>query len=453
MYDTYRAGPAEQLSGVDLLKRQGQRNLHRHFASTSHIAALPLMLRLAQVNATSAQAAWKTYINTLEEALSAQLTRIAEQTALNAVLGAYEGDLLFEERLIDLFDPLIPQRAQSAAQQAKLQDKLTQARAALKVFFNELDPTVRDLRPAPYYAILLADGDRMGRVINNQDMLQHQTLSRALDEFADKARDIVEQTHFGALVYAGGDDVLAFVPLHTVLACATELATVFATALAGYPERAGPEGQPGKSPTLSVGIVVAHHLEPLSDTLALARAAEKAAKAMPGKNALAITISKRSGSDTTVAGPQATLGHRLRRFVALHRHDKLPDGAAYELRDLALRLWVPPAPVAQVNKVDSPAVTAQRVAHTTLLELMATEAARIVGRKRGQGGSQEPNKQLVQNLDTYLRQIAAEIAARPQMTHSPLAQLADELIVAREFARAATLAGLPKESLDADLDH
>ena len=40
-------------------------------------------------------------------------------------------------------------------------------------------------------------------------------------------------------------------------------------------------------------------------------------------------------TDTPVAGPRGALDWRLQRFVMLHREDQLPDGAAYELRDLA----------------------------------------------------------------------------------------------------------------------
>ena len=59
----------------------------------------------------------------------------------------------------------------------------------------------------------------------------------------------------------------------------------------------------GKSPTLSVGVAIIHHLQPLREALELARSAEKSAKHVKDKNALAITISKRSGSDFTIRRP------------------------------------------------------------------------------------------------------------------------------------------------------
>src|SRR5205085_5044586 len=102
----------------------------------------------------------------------------------------------------------------------------------------------------------------------------------------------------------------------------------------------------GKSPTLAVGIAVGHHLDPLQDTLNLAREAEKAAKKLvPGKNALAIMVSKRSGADWLVKGSwcdsaadENALDNRLNYFIYLHLAEALPRGVGHELRDAALHL-------------------------------------------------------------------------------------------------------------------
>lgn len=120
----------------------------------------------------------------------------------------YDGQWLFAERLHDLI-------GENAEQKAAL-DK---AKDTLKKF---LEATVgKSIKPTPYYALLLADGDGMGKAIDNQTSpKEHRQLSQQLAMFAQSAKAIIETTHKGSLVYAGGDDVLAFVPLHTVLACA-----------------------------------------------------------------------------------------------------------------------------------------------------------------------------------------------------------------------------------------
>ncbi len=88
-----------------------------------------------------------------------------------------------------------------------------------------------------YYAVLMLDGDRMGKWLRGDyktagrplpagDIIQG-LISKALGQFAvEKAPTIVEgmkAVHQGTLVYSGGDDVLAMLPTETVLDCAREL--------------------------------------------------------------------------------------------------------------------------------------------------------------------------------------------------------------------------------------
>ncbi len=54
----------------------------------------------------------------------------------------------------------------------------------------------------------------MGKTIDNQKTPDaHRTISRALAGFAQEAATTVRQ-HEGELIYSGGDDVLALLPLH-----------------------------------------------------------------------------------------------------------------------------------------------------------------------------------------------------------------------------------------------
>ena len=125
----------------------------------------------------------------------------------------------------------------------------------------------------------------------------HRQFSAKLSEFALEARRIVEQDHLGSLVYAGGDDVLAFLPLPTTLPCADALRRCFNIIVAD----ACPGFDPKERPTLSVGLGVGHVLESMGDLLSLGRSAEKLAKggsiadALKRRNALAIILDKRSG--------------------------------------------------------------------------------------------------------------------------------------------------------------
>src|SRR6185369_12083287 len=63
------------------------------------------------------------------------------------------------------------------------------------------------------------------------------------------------------------------------------------------------------------------------------RRAERLAKTI--SNALAVIVDKRSGPEIETHGHWRTADRDLARFVELHWNDWVPDGAAYELRELA----------------------------------------------------------------------------------------------------------------------
>lgn len=131
---------------------------------------------------------------------------------------------------------------------------------------------------SPFYALLLMDGDRMGeRVKENPE-----GVSAALSAFTREAEGIVRRKD-GLLIYAGGDDVLALLPVHTALDTADSLSQAFRIAFAGMA-------------TLSAGLVFAHYASPLGAVLDKAHAAlERTAKEANGRDSLAIVVMKRGG--------------------------------------------------------------------------------------------------------------------------------------------------------------
>lgn len=411
LYDIYNAGPAEQLSGVDLLKRRGNAGEKAHFLSTSHIATIPYLVRLSKLkDPAEALRLLDEYVAKIKEIasrknLTVMIDTIPRQNAdwEHTILRDYDGSLLFEERLADIvtdntgFEP---------------------AKEILRKFYEYVKA-----RPNPYYAILVADGDFMGRAIDAQTKHttgpdKHRAISQVLAGFANDASDIVKK-HVGAPVYTGGDDVLAFMPLHTVLACAKELAAEFHERLKSFPY------DEVHSPSLSVGIAVAHHLDVLRDSLELARGAEKLAKAVNGKNALAIRVSKRSGEERAVVGRWGELDVRISKLMELYQNDDIPEGMSYELRTQALRLAGPPS-------------------DKGLQQAKLAEAKRILQRKlsirqktRDQSSNEE-TKKLVNIFLTMLgggdqSQEAADISLRR------VEDFATELMVARTLADAVEL--------------
>lgn len=164
--------------------------------------------------------------------------------------------------------------------------------------------------PPVYLAALVLDGDRMGALLSEcEDSGAHRTISRALCAFAqDEVPQIIEQKYPGQAVYAGGDDVLALLPIDCALSAANEvrerLTKVFKEK--DYPNR-----------TASAGVAIAHHTQPLEGILRAARLAEQAAKDNYDRNAIAIDVLRRSGERRQVG---------LKWFY----HD-IPEEAAIEL--------------------------------------------------------------------------------------------------------------------------
>ncbi|MDO5067808.1 MAG: type III-B CRISPR-associated protein Cas10/Cmr2 [Propionibacteriaceae bacterium] len=173
-----------------------------------------------------------------------------------------------------------------------------------------------------YFAIVVADGDRMGQLLGRlatgtDGIQQHRTIGRKLDEFAASARQRLRAS--GQPVYCGGDDVMAFLPVTTALAVTQGLADEFKATL-------------NDESTLSAGIAVVHHKEPLSTGLARARRAEQEAKRL--RDAVCVAIHTRGGFPRSITRRWAEL--RLDDWQRHFALDHLPAGLPYELHQLAI---------------------------------------------------------------------------------------------------------------------
>jgi CRISPR-associated protein Cmr2 len=208
-------------------------------------------------------------------------------------------------------------------------------------------------RPETYYALLIMDGDRMGAwVLGSEpkyslkyaDVLHpnlreaghngilngpakpflemqrivspsyHTAISKALVDFSTGVvRHVIEERHKGRLIYAGGDDVLAMLPVDDLLSAIRMLRAAYSGSAipggsqdieigSGYVGMDGSLlGMMGEKATASIGAVVAHNQDPLLAVLESLRQAEHQAKGH-GRNAFCIQILKRAGGDTGFKG-------------------------------------------------------------------------------------------------------------------------------------------------------
>jgi CRISPR-associated protein Cmr2 len=390
----YGVHGAERLCGVGLLKRWGSAGggHAERFFSTAHVAALPLMIGIDAdaANEPGLAAAWQTLRRAAEPATEDLDVVPGAGTGL---FGRTDGAILFPQRLSEALEECGHPR-ESRETEAALQ--------ALRSFLRRADRG----EPLPYYGILVADGDSMGALINlKKTQGEHRDFSRKLATFARGARGIVQEND-GCLLYSGGDDVLAFLPLHRAIECATALAASFA-------------GLTGA--TLSAGLAVVHFLEPLSGALKVARDAEKLAKHLPGKNALAVAVDKRSGGTTVACDHWEALVPRLLHLITLHEVEAVPDKAGHELSALARLGKDLHEDEAVPDKAGHELAELARLGEE-MAEIQRSEALRILGRKRAKRGKEALAKTTRLWLETHLGE-------RP-------AALGEELSIAALIAQA-----------------
>lgn len=225
--------------------------------------------------------------------------------------------------------------------------------------FNAIREARRE-RPVPlYYAILMLDGDRMGAWLGGEaapllgDLIAPQALQRVLEAHAGKRPEALDARrpvgpevhmaisaalghfavakapaivteHAGTLVYSGGDDVLALLPLERLLACAAELEERFRA----WDPLSGPSL--GRKATLSAGIAILHIRDDLRLGLETARSAERRAKA-EGRNRLVVTTLQRAGERGSVMLPWPAIP-QVRALTEAFRKANASDRWAYRLR-------------------------------------------------------------------------------------------------------------------------
>lgn len=417
---------AERLCGVGLLKRRGQelgasafRGGKPRFHSTSHIAAVPTLLQIEKH--PTGQREVDTFLRALSGlGLDLDRFRVERSTDGPPTLSGsdgvgYDGVLLFPSRMEDHFSEVSPP-LHVTEQQARAKD----GGKALRRLFKELDLPPE---PDPYYVYLLADGDNVGASIDAAKAPElHRALAADLNAFAEGCRGIVGE-HRGTLIFSGGDDVLALLPMHTALACARELAKMFQKCMAKY----GFERDKVRvAPSLSVGLAVSHAREPMSEARKLAERAEKAAKGHPGKNALCVLVSKRSGGDLIVTGgwgdlskdgvaedvAEQSLDQRLGHWLDVLEKGELSTRTAHELEEIAAHYGT----------------LSHKEQEERLNEIRAL-CWQVLARKRKTGGDGKAD-------DRHIQAILALLGVGEMSVVGRVRRMSEELQIARAFYRA-----------------
>ena len=206
-----------------------------------------------------------------------------------------------------------------------------------------------------YFAILLMDGDNMGKLVNGETLAStwesvmhpeiferlkkpeferkyydnwkeifekhntrlltpaiHAAISESLGDFSLYGVASIIKKHHGTLIYAGGDDVCAVLPVEASLKAAQEIQQYYTSTYKFIQKDKPPEDvaaswspAPGKLSinlgkgagiSISAAILICHHKESLSQMIADAQhLLKERAKKEAGRNACAIELRKRSG--------------------------------------------------------------------------------------------------------------------------------------------------------------
>lgn len=141
--------------------------------------------------------------------------------------------------------------------------------------------------PSAFYALLLMDGDRVGALLRNRES----DITKGLACFSSQVDTTIRQ-HGGNTIYAGGDDVLALLPLEGAVRAALALRQAYRGAFAKILTATTEIS----TPTISAALVFAHFHVPLRHVLREAhRQLDDVAKDGNGRDSLAVCVLTQSG--------------------------------------------------------------------------------------------------------------------------------------------------------------
>ena len=217
----------------------------------------------------------------------------------------------------------------------------------LKKELNKLD--IKFKEQDKYFAVLAMDGDKIGDLVNGVTVSAnwgsvlnpvlntriqsgiltkavikqhihkkrilspalHQSISDALGQFSIFGVSKIISNHDGKLIYAGGDDVLAILPLSKAFKAACEIQKLYNSGFVtqtseGYVPAVKATAQ---NPTcrllgdsagvsISAALLIVHHKQPLQGVLdEVQMILKNEAKSKGGRNSIVVRVKKRSGQD------------------------------------------------------------------------------------------------------------------------------------------------------------
>jgi len=251
----------------------------RVWRSTAHISATPWLREICSSSETETEAgALTTYVSAVKKlAENKQAKGIIYTELINSLndhpMAELDGRLYYEPSLLN---------KRSDSWGAPL-DEDEDARKQLAQHLRDLQKATTEKKPSPFLAVLLMDGDSLGKLLSNPKN-KSQNVSKALADFTS----FVSGYHGDHVtIFAGGDDYLGLFPLNKVF----DAAKVFRQKYLEICDNDKLCYEDGKPATISAAVIFAYYDDPLSSVMRDAyHLLEHTAKDKNGRDSLAVKI-------------------------------------------------------------------------------------------------------------------------------------------------------------------
>ncbi len=281
----------ERLCSISLIKRMfpkvskeaiGWNIKAENWPSTAYVAAIP-WLKLAAEKAPNLCEEYA--IDAMKEASEVRREGISEKVgissnALNASFLNLDGNFYFTNAIENCDRTHLkgtPREGDCRDERQETRLVRERLKAKLKKLADKAGSS-----PSSFYGMLIMDGDNMGSLIREKGA----SVSGALGKFTGSVHKIIKDYN-GITIYAGGDDVLAMLPVERAIGCSMALSDCYTKSFKNIPDSRS---------TISAGLVFSHYRFPLSAVLHEAHdLLDDVAKEQNGRGSLAVSILKPSG--------------------------------------------------------------------------------------------------------------------------------------------------------------
>lgn len=353
---------SEQLDVLGVIKRLGFEEASEQFTPISRVMADAWILEIAKKEPELLAKIIEIYHKLHDLQVVSKVTGNKYKNEKEGIYKAfpYDAEFLYLSRLeakILEYEKSIDNPSNSSEEKKEIDEILQYLKDLKDLLYSEELKEYGE--PYRYGALLLADGDRMGELLDKaKTQEQHREITKALSKFAGSVADIMRK-YRGHCIYAGGDDVLGLVPLHTAQECAKALQKTFYSCLSKAvntikKQLNKDDAKKLNNPTLSVGLAICHLMTPFGIVRELADVAEKYAKGndriekSKRRNALGILLSVRGGSDIQLRFNWSDeVGLKcFDTFIQYYQNEDkngeekkrdIPSRVAYDIREIYLR--------------------------------------------------------------------------------------------------------------------